>query len=153
VLLLDQATKSWMVGRLSGVETVPLVSGLLHLTLVHNRGGAFGLLPGASGLFVLVGAAAALVILIIGRRVPGLSWAGALALGLILGGALGNLLDRVLLGTVTDFVDVRLHGQNVWPVFNLADSCITVGGVLAALQMLRGSKEEAGVEGSREQSF
>lgn len=137
VFILDQATKSWMSGRLASVETVPVVPGLLHLTLVHNRGGAFGLLPGASALFVAAGLLAALGILVLARRLEGLGPWSAVALGLILGGAAGNLVDRVRFGHVTDFVDLRYAGRNVWPVFNLADSCITIGGVILAWALLK----------------
>lgn len=110
-----------------------MVPGIFHLTLVENTGVAFGLFRG-QGLAVTLATLAVL---------GGLGWSAlrsqrpparwtVLGMGLILGGAAGNLLDRVRLGAVVDFFDFR-----VWPVFNVADSCITVGAVLVALQLLK----------------
>lgn len=146
VFLLDQAGKAWMVQNLPQIGSQPLIPGLLHLSLVHNRGGAFGLLPGVPIVFVAAGVLAILGILYLSRRSSSPSpWMGW-ALGLVLGGALGNLLDRVRLGYVVDFIDLCYGGRNIWPVFNLADSCITIGGAMLALALLRPGAEETSAQ-------
>ena len=101
--------------------SIPLIPGILHLTYVSNTGAAFGLLRGYSGLFILLAVAIAawLVTELTRGEHPPLS---RFALGLMLGGAVGNLIDRLRIGSVIDFIDLR-----VWPVFNVADSAITVG--------------------------
>lgn len=123
---LDQATKWWMLRALVAGESTPVIPGVFHLTLVHNTGVAFGLLAGQGSMVMAITSVLILVLLATNRRAqpaPLLSW----GMGLILGGAIGNLIDRVRFGAVIDFLDFR-----VWPVFNLADSCITVGAILVA---------------------
>lgn len=101
---------------------MPLIPSVLHLTYVQNTGAAFGLWRGSCGVFVLVSVIIAAWVLmeLMQRRYR--RWPIPLGLSLILGGALGNLIDRVRVGYVIDFLDVR-----VWPVFNVADSAISVG--------------------------
>lgn len=113
-----------------------MIPGVFHLTLVENTGVAFGLFRGQgfavtlATLAVLVGLGGS-ILRGVRPTAPPCRWM-VLGLGLVLGGALGNLADRARLGAVVDFFDFR-----VWPVFNVADSCITVGAVLVALQLLR----------------
>jgi len=135
-LALDVATKVWVVERLQG-DTVRLLGGALLIRQSRNPGAAFGIAGGATVLFSFV---AIVVTVVIARAAPRLRSRGwALALGLVLGGALGNLVDRVLRdpaplrGAVVDFIDFR-----VWPSFNVADSAIVVGGLIAVLLSLRG---------------
>ncbi len=128
----DQATKAWALAALDGGATVELV-GTLRLRLVFNRGTAFGLGSRFAPLIALLGVA---VVVFLARSGGALQRRRARAsLGLVLGGAVGNLLDRmsrsgggVLGGAVVDFVDLRW-----WPVFNLADAAITVGALLLAV--------------------
>ena len=131
VLAADQATKWFALEYLSRVPTVPVLPGFFHLTFVLNSGVAFGFFQG-HGLWITVGTLGILALLFRatlrvdpGRWVP-------VCLGLILGGAVGNLVDRLRFGGVVDFLDFR-----VWPVFNLADSCITVGAALLAVGLWR----------------
>jgi signal peptidase II len=130
-LAADQASKALVVRALPPSRSVPVIPGLLDLTLVTNTGGIFGLLRDLEGparglLFSAVPAAAILLMIWFGLRLPpGRRWARA-ALGLILGGAAGNLLDRARLGHVVDFLDVYV-GRHHWPAFNVADSGICVG--------------------------
>jgi len=131
LLLLDRVTKRLTLTFLpdKDIELLPY----LHLNYVQNTGAAFGMMQGGNLFFILI------ALLIIGYILK--SWKELCAYGplvkwgvvLILSGALGNLYDRITLGFVVDFIDLR-----VWPVFNAADSFITVGGVLLASAMLRG---------------
>jgi signal peptidase II len=127
----DQASKAVAVRALSPEQSVHVIPRFFDLTLVTNRGGVFGILrdldlPLRSVLFSAVPLAAVLLIIWYGWRLPGeRAWAGR-ALGMILGGAAGNLIDRFRLGYVIDFLDVYA-GPYHWPAFNLADSCICVG--------------------------
>ena len=126
VLGLDQATKWWMLQRLTLGESLPLLPGIFHLTLVRNPGIAFGLFAGQGGMVLGLALLLVAVLVVTVKSKPSawplpVSW----AMGLILGGALGNLLDRLRFGAVVDFLDFR-----VWPVFNLADSAITIGAAL-----------------------
>ncbi len=137
VLVLDQATKWYIRHTVSLYESVTVIDSLFHITYVRNSGGAFGLLAGTSRalrlpFFLLVSAAAVAALLYFVRRVGTEQRLLLLALGGILGGALGNLVDRMISGEVTDFLDVHWHGYH-WPAFNLADSCITTGMVILLL--------------------
>ena len=132
LLLLDQATKAWVLRALTLGQSVPLIPGLLQLTLIRNPGVAFGLFARCGGLvtaaaFVIVGG-----MVLVALRPP-ISRAQLVAAGLILGGAIGNVIDRVRFGGVVDFLDFR-----IWPVFNAADSGITVGAMLLAWCWWRG---------------
>jgi signal peptidase II len=131
VYAVDRATKVWAESALAGRPPIDVIPGVLSFTYTTNSGGAFGLGRSAPWLFATATVAVSLVIVVISIRMtrPPI----AIALGLILGGALGNLTDRAvngpgLSGHVTDFVD--LH---VWPIFNLADGAIVVGAILLAI--------------------
>jgi signal peptidase II len=141
VLALDIATKHLAVDRLSDRGPVEVVDGVLHLELVRNSGAAFGF---ASGLTVVLSVVAVTVVVVILRAARALRSAWwAVALGLVLGGAVGNLLDRIFRnpglfrGRVVDFLALP-H----WPVFNLADSSIISGGALMVLLSLRGVRHD-----------
>jgi signal peptidase II len=139
VVLLDQATKRLAEERLDrgGARSVPLpfVGDYLRFTYVENRGAAFGLLQDQTAFFVFVGILVVGVIAASYRYLPRSGFLVHLALGLQLGGAVGNLIDRIRQGYVVDFVDFGYH-SNWWPVFNVADSAIVVGVALLALNAL-----------------
>ena len=140
IVALDQITKIVALGRLSLGVPVPLIDGLLSLTLVLNPGLAFGLLGSIPPAWRWVVASLSLVALAVLARValrvlPTGGWPGRLAVGLIFGGAVGNLIDRARFGAVVDFVDVHWRGWH-WPAFNVADSAITVGVALLALRLM-----------------
>jgi signal peptidase II len=136
-LVLDVVTKVLVVERLEGREPVELLGGQLLLRVSRNPGAAFSFAEGATVLFTAVAVAVVVVILRVSRQLRSTGW--ALSLGLLLGGAAGNLVDRVLRspgpgrGAVVDFIDFQ-----VWPSFNVADSAIVTGGLLAVLLSLRG---------------
>jgi signal peptidase II len=140
VVALDQATKL-VVDRLMDLhESHQVIDGFLRLTYVRNRGAAFGILsdadlPFQAAVFSLLSLVALAAIAFYAWRLPAESRLPKSALALIMGGAVGNLIDRMRLGYVIDFVDAHL-GPHHWPAFNVADSAITVGVVLLVLDML-----------------
>ena len=141
VTILDQLTKALVDRFMALHESHVLVDGLLRLTYVRNRGAAFGILsdaelPYQSLLFSAMSLAALAAIAIYAWRLPARSRLPRAALALIMGGAVGNLLDRLRLRYVIDFVDAH-WGLHHWPAFNVADSAITVGVVLLVVDMLR----------------
>ncbi|MFN8522045.1 MAG: signal peptidase II [Chloroflexota bacterium] len=133
VIGLDRWTKQLAVEHLleSGVHSIPLVGELLKLTYVENRGAAFGLLQNQTLFFVVVGAVVIAVIVGSYRYMPEPGWLLTVCLGLQLGGAIGNLVDRVRVGYVVDFLELPY-----WPVFNVADSAICIGVAGLALSVL-----------------
>ena len=149
VLAADILTKRVAVARLEGREPVELLGGAVYLVLVRNPGAAFSLATGYTWVLSLVAVAVVVVIARIARRLRSTGW--AVALGLVLGGALGNLTDRIfrapgpLRGHVVDIVSLLAPDGHVWPVFNLADSSIVCGGVLLVLLALTGRE----LDGSR----
>ena len=131
VVIVDRLTKHFLYGNLSEGESIRIIPGLFHVTLVLNSGTAFGLFKGRSAFFMVL---TALVMALICFYV----WRGGCkdlltltALGLILGGAAGNLIDRVLFGYVIDFLDFR-----IWPVFNIADASITIGAFILTMRLI-----------------
>jgi signal peptidase II len=141
VVVLDQITKVLVDRFMSLHESRIIVDGFLRLTYVRNRGAAFGILsdadlPYQSLLFAVVSLAALGAIAAYAWRLPARSRLPQTALALIMGGALGNLMDRARLGHVIDFVDAY-WGTHHWPAFNVADSAISVGVVLLVLDILR----------------
>jgi signal peptidase II len=137
VVALDQITKFIALARLVLGVPISLVDNLLAFTLVMNPGLAFGLLGGLPKTWRWMVAMVSLVALIVLVRValrvlPAGGRVGAVAIGLVFGGAVGNLIDRARFGAVVDFVDVHWHAWH-WPAFNVADSAITVGVALLAL--------------------
>lgn len=132
VLALDMWTKAWATRTLEGQPPMPVFGELVRLTYVRNSGVAFGLGAGLPFPYYLfsIAAVVAILVLFVRRKVHG---AGRrLALALIMGGALGNLIDRLSTGLVVDFIDIG-WGRWHWPVFNVADSAVSVGVVLFAL--------------------
>jgi signal peptidase II len=142
VLALDLLTKVLVVATVEPGEDIRLLGGLVYLTSLRNLGAAFSFAEGATIVFSLIAVGVAVVIVRTARRLSSAGW--ATALGLVLGGAVGNLLDRVfrdpgfLRGGVVDFISVFAPDGRVWPVFNVADSAIVCGGILGAVLALRG---------------
>lgn len=148
VLALDQATKYWIAARFPVYETKSIISGFFDLVHVRNRGMAFGIMnrPGADwgSMLLLCATLAAIALLLFWfHRLKPEDRDMAIPLSLVLGGAAGNLLDRVRLGEVIDFLDFHV-GSVHWPAFNVADSAITIGTLWLAARLLfhPGSKEK-----------
>jgi signal peptidase II len=123
-LSLDQLTKFLVTKNLSLNQSLPLIKGAFHLTLVHNRGAAFGILKNQVPLFIFTAIFSVFLIFLNLKNNKNRKFYN-ISLALILAGALGNLIDRLFFGYVIDFLDFR-----IWPVFNVADSAITVGAIL-----------------------
>ncbi len=144
VLVIDQASKAHFENALSLYQQIVVIPDYFSWTLAYNTGAAFSFLADSSGwqrwLFALIAVVVSLVLVIWLKRLGRSETWLAIALALVLGGALGNLYDRIVLGHVIDFVLV--HWQNRWmfPAFNFADSAITVGAIMLALDMFKTRK-------------
>ena len=144
VFVLDQASKWFFESELNLYQQIVVIPDYFSWTLAYNTGAAFSFLADSSGwqrwLFALIALVVSGVLVVWLKRLkPEETWL-AIALALVLGGALGNLYDRVVLGHVVDFILV--HWQNRWyfPAFNLADSAITIGAIMLALDMFKSKK-------------
>lgn len=140
LVVVDQLTKLLVLQRIPLHDTVPVIPGLLSLTNVRNTGAAFGMLNGSDFAFkplVVAGLAivALLGILWYAQKFAGDAWAARYGFVLIVAGALGNLIDRVTLGYVVDFIDFYVGTWHFW-AFNVADSAITIGAILFAADTL-----------------
>jgi len=139
ILVLDQVTKLVIVRSLGLGQAIPVIPGLFNIVYVLNPGAAFGFLAGMPAgfrnpFFILISVGAAVLIVAYHTRHLRALILPSLALGLILGGAIGNLIDRLRYGMVVDFLDFYLRGYH-WPAFNVADSAISVGVGLMLLDM------------------
>lgn len=145
IVVLDQLTKQWVSSSFSYGESLELLP-FLNLTLVHNMGAAFSFLSDAGGwqrwFFAIVSLIVSVVLIFWLSRLPARQYLLATALALVLGGAIGNLWDRVFLGYVVDFIDV-FYQKYHWPAFNIADTSITVGAILLILESLFSSKTDS----------
>ena len=131
IFTIDRFTKIAALKMLDPGEPVIAIPGILNITLVLNNGAAFGLFQGKSVFFAFISLAVIIAIVAYLIKNRPLDRPVSVGLGLILGGALGNLADRISLGKVVDFIDF-----GIWPVFNIADSCITIGAVVLIFSTL-----------------
>jgi signal peptidase II len=136
IFLIDQVSKRLIQGSLRPGESIPAVPDVLRISYTRNDGGAFGILGGQSGLLMIGSAIAVAVVLWMLLHGPP-SLATALGCGLILGGAAGNLFDRLTAGDVVDFLDLEFWPLRQWPVFNAADVAIVLGVAVLFLAALR----------------
>lgn len=131
IIAIDQLTKWLIVTNMYLGESIPIIEDLLYITSHRNRGAAFGILQGQMGLFIVI-----TIIVVIGIvyylqkqvKYPGTG----VAFGMILGGAIGNFIDRIFRGEVVDFIDVKIINYN-FPIFNVADSALVIGVILLML--------------------
>jgi len=133
IVLLDRVTKNFFSNLLTYGESIPLIKNVLHFTLVHNTGVAFGLFKDRGVVFIVI-PIIAIILLVFNiyyyrQNNEALSRTYIIAFCMILGGAIGNLIDRITYGYVIDFIDFR-----VWPVFNVADSAISIGAAIIAVK-------------------
>lgn len=132
LLSVDQFSKYIIRQKMPLAESIPVIKSIFHITYVENTGIAFGLFPQGHSLFIIISLIIILVIIFFERKKVIKSLKERFCLGLVLGGALGNLIDRLRFGFVIDFLDFR-----IWPVFNLADSGVCIGGILMVFFLLR----------------
>lgn len=148
-IALDQVTKYLAVAHLEGKPPLAVLSGVLYFDVIRNPGAAFSMATGLTWVFSLVAIGVAVAIVWVAPRLRSVGW--AIALGLVLAGALGNLIDRLfrapapLRGHVVDFISLFRPEGAGFAVFNLADSALTVGGVLIVLLALLGKDYDGGV--------
>lgn len=124
VVILDQLSKLWINVNRPQTELLP---GFLDLVYVENTGAIFGLFHNHTEVFIALGIAGVIVILVFLRYFPPATTLGAVSFALILGGAVGNLIDRIRLGYVIDFINIHVQELLHWPAFNVADTALTVG--------------------------
>ncbi len=147
LVALDQLTKALVVKKIFLYQKVEVIPGFANLTRVHNRGVIFGALanlehPVGRLLLTLVSFVALAVVIIYYLKTPAAEKVFKFSFALILAGAVGNLVDRIFRGYVVDFIDLYL-GRHHWPFFNLADSCITLGGLLLIFSLILPSRRKA----------
>ena len=135
VVLLDQLTKYFALTRLSE-NSVPLIPDIFHLTLVRNTGVAFGFMNEHASLLFAVITVSLVFLFVFANRAHQANLPERWALSLIVGGAIGNWIDRLRFGAVIDFLDFR-----IWPVFNIADTAITIGVFIYLLSLFRSEKK------------
>ena len=144
VLVIDQASKFYFEGKLEMYQQIVVIPDLFSWTLAYNTGAAFSFLADSSGwqrwLFALIAIVVSAVLVVWLKRLGRNETWLAIALALVLGGALGNLYDRIALGHVIDFILVHWQNRHHFPAFNFADSAITVGAVMLALDMFKSKK-------------
>lgn len=147
VIIVDQVTKQWVMQSMRLHESIPVIPNLFSLTYIRNPGAAFGLLAGSSNAFRMVffGITSLFALALLGTilvRLPEKDWIGQLSIAGILGGAVGNLIDRIRFGEVIDFLDVYIESYH-WPAFNVADSAISVGVVCLIIHFALERKDTA----------
>lgn len=148
-LALDIITKTLMVANQEGKPPIRILGGLIYLDVIRNPGAAFSMATGMTWILSLIAVAVVVALVVVAPRLRSTGW--AIGLGLVLAGALGNLLDRIfrspgpLQGHVVDFVSVFGPYAQYFAVFNVADSCICVGGALIVLMAILGRDYDGGV--------
>lgn len=140
VIVTDQLSKLYIMQTMRLHESIPIVPNLFSFTYIRNPGAAFGLLAGSSNAFRMVffGLTSIFALVLLGTilyRMPEREWMGRLSVSAILGGAVGNLIDRLRFGEVIDFLDVYVENYH-WPAFNVADSAITVGVIFLIIHFM-----------------
>jgi signal peptidase II len=140
IVATDQLTKMIVRGKLAVIGTLEVIKGFAEFSYSENTGAAFGTFHDKNSVFIIVNLIAIIFIFIYYNRYKENIWM-KVSLGFILGGALGNLADRILFGFVTDFIRVRLWFIHSfwWPVFNIADSGVTVGAIMLVIVLFRDS--------------
>ena len=146
ILVLDQLTKMIVDRTMSLHQSIPIIDGLFNLTYVRNTGAAFGIFAGSHEAFrlpflILVSVLALGFVVVMLKRLRDEETGLITALSLIIGGAIGNLIDRVLYGEVIDFLDFYWSNYH-WPAFNVADSCITIGVLITLFYLIKAKGED-----------
>jgi signal peptidase II len=140
VIILDQLTKWLIVKNLQLGESIKVIENFLYITSHRNRGAAWGILQGQMWFFYVITIVVIIgIVFYIQKAVHG-KWLMGVSLGLMLGGAIGNFIDRVIRKEVVDFINTYIFGYD-FPVFNIADSALVIGVILLMIQMLKEERE------------
>lgn len=141
LVVIDQLSKLYVTAKMTLHQSIEVIRNFFYITYTRNSGAAWSLLQGQKLFFIITAAVAVVVIVIYISRSRCGFWE-KLGLLLIAGGAIGNVIDRIRLSEVIDFLDFYIFGYD-FPIFNIADSCITVGGIIVALTILLDRREKA----------
>lgn len=135
-IIIDQVSKIIIVNNLTNNKSIEVIKSFFYLTYTNNKGAAFSILTGRRILLILVALVVigVLIYYVIKNKIEGK--VNKIALSLVIGGSIGNLIDRILRGAVIDFIDVKIFGYN-FPIFNLADTFIVIGVFLLIIEMFR----------------
>ncbi|MCK4271111.1 signal peptidase II [bacterium] len=142
-IIADQGSKIFVAKRMELGQSIPVLGNFFRITFIRNAGGAFGIFLGGGWFYLLASILAIILIFFYLRKMSAGHLWSRISLALILGGALGNLIDRVRYGMVIDFLDFGI-GRLRWPVFNLADAAVTVGVAVFLLLMFQKKAEDRG---------
>jgi signal peptidase II len=138
VVFVDQFSKIWVQGNVNLMESIPVIKGIFHITYIQNPYSAFGLLKLHNNVFIIIALLVILVIIFFLRnKIIEQNRLIIFAFIFILGGSLGNIIDRLRIGSVIDFLDFR-----IWPIFNIADSAINIGLLLLIIHFLFKKEEQ-----------
>ncbi len=135
IVVLDQIIKAIVVHSMQMGSSINILGSVVRLTRTQNTGAAFGLFKDGRVAFIIISAVASLAIILLRREIAKMRSREQMSFGLILGGAVGNLIDRVRVGAVVDFLDIGV-GSTRWPAFNVADSAITIGVSILAFYLV-----------------
>jgi signal peptidase II len=141
VILLDQIVKLFIQQKMELNETIPIIPNVFHITYIRNKGAAFGILSSLPDIvripfFIIVGITFILFIIYYFDKILKQNFLIKFSFSLIIGGAIGNFIDRIRFGEVIDFIEVGINEKYKWPVFNLADSAITIGVLLLIFSLM-----------------
>ncbi len=141
IIFLDQITKYMVSKYLTLYESIEIIAGKFNITYIKNRGGAFGILgwidsPLLNIGFLLLSILALIIIILLIKKADDKAVIPNISFSLVLGGALGNMIDRIRIGEVIDFLDIHWNSYH-WPAFNIADSAITIGMILLIFDIIR----------------
>ncbi|MEH7084543.1 signal peptidase II [Neobacillus drentensis] len=140
VILLDQITKWLIVSKMYLGESIPIIDNIFYITSHRNRGAAWGILQGQMWLFYVITIVVIVAIMYYLYKAAKGKWILGVSLALMLGGAIGNFIDRVIRKEVVDFIHTYVFGYN-FPVFNIADSALVIGVILLMIQMVLEERE------------
>ena len=135
-IIIDQVSKIIVVNNLTNNKSIEVIKSFFYLTYTNNKGAAFSILTGRRILLILVALVVIGVLIYYVRKNKIEGKVNKIALSLVIGGSIGNLIDRILRGAVVDFIDVKIFGYN-FPIFNLADAFIVIGVFLLIIEMFR----------------
>lgn len=138
---LDQVVKYIVVNNLELYKSVKVINNFFYLTYAKNDGAAFSILSGSVWMFIAIGIIAALLLIRIIMMDKKITAIDVVSYSLVLGGIVGNLIDRIYYGTVVDYADFYIFGYN-FPIFNLADSFLVIGAILIIYKIIKGENDE-----------